>query len=211
MTNILVAEDDINLGLFWESWLGELGFAVKRTTNKADALAAFKAFKPGFYALVVLDMRMPSVRGRGINNKAGLEAAGEMRGHDPAIPVLFLTASEDEDIEADALKLPRDGKRDFVRKPCGKAAFQLRAREMARNNRFPFGPHAMIDKSTHTATIAGDKTPRHLAPQVCNLAVVFDRNKNTVLSRAELLKQWGGGEASLDESIYRLRNAVNDR
>ncbi|MDR1011093.1 MAG: response regulator, partial [Opitutaceae bacterium] len=101
MKNILVAEDNLNLGLIWENWLGELGHAVTRTTNKASALAAFQ---PNFYALAVLDIRMPSVQGgRSINITAGLEAALEMRQRDPFIPVLFLTASDDEDIEADAL------------------------------------------------------------------------------------------------------------
>jgi CheY-like chemotaxis protein len=127
MKNILVAENDIKLGLVWENWLGELGYAVTRTTNKAAALAAFE---PDLYALAVLDIPMPSVQGRGINNKAGLEAALKMRQLDPSIPVLFLTASDDEDIEADALNLPGTGKMDFVRKPCGKKAFQIRVREM---------------------------------------------------------------------------------
>jgi DNA-binding response OmpR family regulator len=204
---VLVAENDLNLGLAWESWLGELGYAVTRTTNKADVLARFQ---PGFYALVVLDIRMPSVRGRRINDEAGIEAAVEMRRLDPSIPVLFLTASDNEDIERDALELSGKGERDFVRKPCGKKAFQLRVRRIARNNRFRFGPHAVIDKNRHTATIDGEETPRHLEPQVCNLAVVFARNENITLNRAELIRQWGGGAGALDETIHRLRRAVND-
>jgi DNA-binding response OmpR family regulator len=204
---VLVAENDLNLGLAWENWLGELGYAVTRTTNKADVLARFQ---PGFYALVVLDIRMPSVRGRRINDEAGIEAAVEMRRLDPSVSVLFLTASDNEDIEVDALKLPGEGERDFVRKPCGKKAFQLRVRRIARNNQFPFGPHAVIDKREHTATIIGGETPRHLTPQVLDLAVVFARNKNICLSRAELIAQWGWDGGSLDESVRRLREAVND-
>jgi DNA-binding response OmpR family regulator len=133
-----------------------------------------------------------------------------MRQRDPFIPVLFLTASDDEDIEADALTLPGRGKREFVRKPCGREAFQIRVQEMVGKNRFRFGPHAMIDISMHTATIDGRKTPRHLQPQVCNLAVVFERNENITLSRAELIRQWGGSEGSLDETVRVLRRAVND-
>jgi DNA-binding response OmpR family regulator len=49
-----------------------------------------------------------------------------------------------------------------------------------------------------------------LEPQVCNLVVVFDRNENITLSRAELIRQWGGGEGALDETVSRLRRAVND-
>jgi DNA-binding response OmpR family regulator len=207
MTNILVAEDNLNLGLAWENWLGELDYVVTRTTNKAAALAAFQ---PGLYALAVLDIQMPSVRGRGINTEAGLEVALEMRKLDPFIPVLFLTASDNEDIEADALELPGEGKREFVRKPCGRRAFQIRVRRMARNGRFRFGPHAMIDISMHTATIDGDVTPRHLPSSVLDLAVVFDRNENITLSRVKLIAQWGGGEGALDETVRLLRRAVND-
>jgi DNA-binding response OmpR family regulator len=70
--------------------------------------------------------------------------------------------------------------------------------------------HAVIDTSMHTATIDGDETPRRLEPQVCNLAVVFDRNENIPLSRAELIRQWSGGEGALDETVHVLREAVND-
>ncbi|MDF9828104.1 DNA-binding response OmpR family regulator [Ereboglobus sp. PH5-10] len=204
---VLVAEDDLNLGLFWEEWLTRAGYTVTRTTNKADALTAFEL---GRFALVVLDMQMPAARGRGVNNKAGLLAAREMRRLDPDVPVLFLTAGNDEEIEADALELPGHGKTGFTRKPCGMKAFQLRAREMARNNQFPFGPRAVINTSTHTATITGAKESKRLSPQVLDLAVVFARNKDVSLSRAELVRQWGWDEASLDECIRKLRDAVND-
>lgn len=204
---VLVAEDDLNLGLFWEEWLMRAGYTVTRTTNKADALAAFEANR---LALVVLDMQMPAARGRGVNNKAGLQAAVEMRRLDPDVPVLFLTAGNDEEIEADALQLPGNGKTGFSRKPCGMRAFQLRAQEMARNNQFPLGPRAMINTSTHEALIIGEKEPRRLPPQVLDLAVVFDRNRDVRLSRAELVRQWGWDEASLDECIRKLRDAIND-
>jgi DNA-binding response OmpR family regulator len=209
MTNILIAEDDLEIGLFWESWLGEMGYAVTRSTNKADTLGAFN---PGFYALVVLDIQMPPARGeKTINIKAGLEAAEEMRKLDPAVPVLFLTGSGDEEIEPDALQLSGKGEKDFVRKPCGKKAFQLRVQRMLLEDRFPFGPRAFIDTNTRTATIIGEEEPRHLPPQVFDLAVVFSQNPNTRLPRERLIALWGWGEGSLDESVSRLREAVGDK
>ncbi|MDR2513326.1 MAG: response regulator transcription factor [Puniceicoccales bacterium] len=208
MTNqILVAEDDLNLGLFWEDWLKEMGHAVTRTTNKVDALAAFK---PGLYTLAVLDMRMPSARGKKINAKAGLEAAMEMRRLDASLPVLFLSASGNEAIEADALKLHGQGKCDFVRKPCGKKAFQIRVSQIARNTHLLFGPNVSIDQSSRTVIIVGETEPRQLTQQIFDLAMVFHQNENRELTRQKLIDLWGWEAGCLDESISRLRKALND-
>ncbi|MDR2429484.1 MAG: response regulator transcription factor [Puniceicoccales bacterium] len=208
MTNqILIAEDDITLGCFLENWLKEAGYAVTRTTNKAGALAAFK---PGFYVLAVIDVRMPSARGKKINATAGLEAAAEMRKLDSSLPVLFLSASGNEDIEADALKLHGRGKCDFVRKPCGKKAFQIRVSQIARNTHLLFGPNVSIDQSSRTVIIVGETKPRQLTQQVFDLAMVFHQNENRELTRQKLIDLWGWEAGCLDESISRLRKALND-
>ena len=214
-SKILVAEDNIELGLFWEDWLKQAGYAVTRATTKAAALAKFQ---PNAFALAVLDMRMPSTaQSRGINIKAGLEAAVEIRRLDPTLPVLFLTASSDEEIEAKALKL----KTSFTRKPCGMEAFLIRVREMDRHQ-FPFGPQAVINADTCTVTVTititkgkkkeekEEQEERHIPPQVRDLAVVLNRNKGIPLSRVELVRQWGWNESSLDECIRKLREAVDD-
>jgi len=210
---VLVADDDINLSIFWEDWLAKAGYIVTRVTTRDDALAAFtQGARDGVvYALVVLDMRMPNSRqARSINTKAGLEAALDMRSLDPGVPVLFLTASNDEDIEASALELPGAGKTSFTRKPCGMKAFQLRARQMGRHYLIPFGPRAVINKNTHEVTITGEKAPRHLSPQVLDLALVFDRNKGVAMNRLQLVNQWGWDEGSLEQCINVLRQAVGD-
>jgi len=213
MGDALVADDDINLSLFWEKWLEKANYTVTRVTTRDAALAAFKQGTSNgiVYALAVLDMQMPnSHEAQSINAKAGLEAALQMRQLDPGAPVLFLTASLDEDIEADALQLPGHGAKAFSRKPCGMRAFQLRAQQMGRNSVFRFGPRAVINKNTRAVTITGEKNPRPISGQVFDLAQVFNQNKGKTLTYATLVAQWGWDEISLADSVSRLRKAAGD-
>ena len=51
-----------------------------------DAKSALRSFKPNFYALVLIDIRMPYMD--------GFELYAELKKIDPSIKVCFLTASE---------------------------------------------------------------------------------------------------------------------
>jgi CheY-like chemotaxis protein len=51
-----------------------------------DAKSALRSFKPNFYALILIDIRMP--------NMDGFELYSELKKIDPGIKVCFLTASE---------------------------------------------------------------------------------------------------------------------
>ncbi|MDR3228481.1 MAG: response regulator [Puniceicoccales bacterium] len=65
---ILIADDEFEIRTIWEDRLKTAGYAVKSAKNKADVLEKFfglntkteTASKQGTYALVLLDIRMPS-------------------------------------------------------------------------------------------------------------------------------------------------------
>jgi CheY-like chemotaxis protein len=51
-----------------------------------DSKSALRSYKPNFYALVLIDIRMPCM--------SGFELYEELKKIDPAVRVCFLTASE---------------------------------------------------------------------------------------------------------------------
>jgi DNA-binding response OmpR family regulator len=57
---ILVVDDESDICFVLESVLGENGFVVD---SYDDPLTALEKFKPDFYNLVILDIRMPELNG----------------------------------------------------------------------------------------------------------------------------------------------------
>jgi CheY-like chemotaxis protein len=74
-----------------------------------DSKSALRSYKPNFYALVLIDIRMPCMD--------GFELYEELKKIDPAVKVCFLTASEmyhEEVREKDYSNLSNDV---FIQKP----------------------------------------------------------------------------------------------
>jgi two-component system OmpR family response regulator len=85
---IMLAEDDSNLGSLLRNYL-----AVKNydTTLFMNGRSAIEAFSAGLFDLCILDIMMPEMD--------GLALAKALRDIDPAIPIIFLTAkNQEEDI-----------------------------------------------------------------------------------------------------------------
>jgi DNA-binding response OmpR family regulator len=83
--SVLVVEDDADLAALVEMIISDAGYAVRRASDGAEALARVGEEMP---ALVLLDMRMP-----GMN---GWEFAREFRARwGRAAPIVVVTAAED--------------------------------------------------------------------------------------------------------------------
>ncbi|MDR3228480.1 MAG: winged helix-turn-helix domain-containing protein [Puniceicoccales bacterium] len=141
----------------------------------------------------------------------------QIRASDPDVPVLFISGSEDDEVQAKTLELHGKGAVDFVLKPCGEKAFHARIKKMARTNVFPFGPHAVIEKNTRNAIAriqdaAGHWTTQttQLTPMLFELVTVFMGNKGRLLNKTQLLAKWGYEEKSLVQAIFELRKAIAD-
>ena len=100
---ILLAEDDNNLGNLLSSYLAAKDFEVKLFAN---GILALEAFTEEQFNLCLLDIMMPEMD--------GITLAREIRLINPEIPVIFLTAKNQE---ADIIEGFREGADDYITKP----------------------------------------------------------------------------------------------
>jgi DNA-binding NtrC family response regulator len=105
---ILIVDDEQDVGNSIMIVLQEYGFDVDFFT---DPLEALKNFKPDFYDLVILDIRMPKIN--------GFELYDKFKSKDAKIKTLFLTALGDvEAYSTPSNKVyPIMGERHFAKKP----------------------------------------------------------------------------------------------
>jgi two-component system, OmpR family, response regulator len=100
---ILLAEDDSNLGILLKNYLTAKDFETALYVNGVQAL---DAFRNNSFDLCVLDIMMPEMD--------GLALAREIRLASPEMPVIFLTAKNQQE---DILEGFRSGADDYITKP----------------------------------------------------------------------------------------------
>lgn len=100
---ILLVDDEPDLTLAFKLGLEDNGFQVDTFNDPLMALSAFK-HKSSSYALVLLDIKMPKMD--------GFELYNEMRQINDQVRVCFITAYQQEDINAISLS-----DEDIIRKP----------------------------------------------------------------------------------------------
>ncbi|HLP73471.1 MAG TPA: response regulator transcription factor [Bacteroidales bacterium] len=100
---ILLAEDDVNLGNLLKNYLTAKNYAVTLCVNGNQALEAFSAVS---YNICIFDIMMPEMD--------GLTLTREIRLSQPEIPVIFLTAKNQQD---DVLEGFKAGADDYITKP----------------------------------------------------------------------------------------------
>jgi DNA-binding response OmpR family regulator len=209
---ILVAEDDRNIRVGLVDALVSEGYDVEAVENGAKAL---KAFRPGQFQLVLLDIMMPEVN--------GYDVCRGIRKQDASVPLIMLTAKGEEVDKVVGLELGAD---DYVVKPFGVRELLARIAAVLRRSRtrsapqddplpdvLAFGP-AEVNRKTYTATLRGksaDLTAREL-----RLIEVFYLRPGEVLTRDDLLNDvWGtnymGTTRTLDQHIAQLRKKIEPR
>ncbi len=102
-TEILLAEDDPNLGLLLAEFLKKKGYAVTWAQNGDEAL---DYFVKGSFDLCFLDVMMPK--------KDGFSLAKDIRATHLDVPIIFLTAKA---MEEDTLQGFKAGADDYLTKP----------------------------------------------------------------------------------------------
>ena len=101
--NILLAEDDSNLGSLLKTYLSAKNYETSLYVSGTQALEAFSS---GTWSLCILDIMMPEMD--------GLTLAKEIRKLKPAVPIIFLTAKNQRE---DILEGFRSGGDDYITKP----------------------------------------------------------------------------------------------
>jgi DNA-binding response OmpR family regulator len=105
---IMVVDDESDLTLFFSMSLEYHGFEVEAFNDPKKALSNFK---PDYYDLVVLDIKMPEMD--------GFELYREIKERDPNAKACFLTASELYYKEFRTKEYSTLDKELFIRKPIG--------------------------------------------------------------------------------------------
>jgi DNA-binding response OmpR family regulator len=100
---VLVVDDEPDLLALLAEILRPVGYEVLVATNGDDAVMTAFVERPD---VIVLDIRMPGVD--------GVEALRRIHALDPAIPIVMLSASSDEQIARDTLLI---GASNYLPKP----------------------------------------------------------------------------------------------
>lgn len=204
MARLLLLEDDQSLidGLVYA--LTKEGFAldVAMTVREARAQLASQA-----YDLLLLDQTLP--------DGSGLALCEEVRAGGNAVPIIFLTAMDEEIQVIRALDAGGD---DYITKPfklgelCSRIRAQLRRSGMLRQQEQEPGAEGTVRIEGGRAYRAGE--PLELTATELRLLACFLRNRGQVLTREQLLAAlWDEDANFVDDntlSVYirRLREKV---
>ncbi len=207
-SKILLAEDDLNLGILLVDYLEGEGFEVKLCK---DGDMALKAFQSGRFHLCLLDVMMP--------RKDGFTLAKEIRAKNPHMPFLFITAKS---LREDKLKGYGLGADDYITKPFDEEELLWKIRAVIRRSTehqaqekaelIRIGAYT-FDAMNLSLTI-GKKTKRITEKESDILKYLSDR-RNHLIKREEMLKAlWGENDyflgRSLDVFITKIRKYLKE-
>ncbi len=206
--NILLVEDDLNLGVLLVDYLETEGFNVKLCK---DGEQAVKMFHANQYSLCLLDVMLPKMD--------GFTLAKEIRSRDINIPIVFITAKS---LKEDKLRGYDIGADDYISKPFDEEELLWKIKALVR--RVPLekknAPIEIItlgkylfDYNNQSLTIAG-KTKR-ITEKESDILRFLCLHQNKVVKREDLLKEiWGENDyflgRSLDVFITKMRKYLKD-
>lgn len=203
---IVVVEDEPDLADLLLLYFRREGWATHVATTGEDGLEAIRARQPD---LVVLDIGLPG-------DLDGLDVCRELRATSD-VPVLFLTARDDEIDRVIGLELGAD---DYVTKPFSpreivarvKAILRRGARQSDPTKRIEFG-NVVVDLERREATVATD--PISLATQEFALLELLIQHVGSALTRQQILDgAWGAGwigdTRTVDVHVRQLRRKLGD-
>ncbi|MEI8233206.1 MAG: response regulator transcription factor [Verrucomicrobiota bacterium] len=201
---ILIADDDpITLDSL-QACLQEEGFEVLAARDGQKALELWEKHLPD---VLCLDIMMPQI--------SGYDVCRRVRATDPAVPVLFVSAKNEEIDVVVGLQIGAD---DFIRKPFGKHEFIARIRVALRRSqkagvtRRSFSMrHLVIYPLELRAMRAGVEID--LSPREASILELLHERAGQVVNRDELLNHcWGidyfPESRTLDQHISKLRKRI---
>jgi len=202
IVNILLAEDDLNLGFLLVEYLESKGFSVKLYR---DGQTAFTGFQNGHFDFCILDVMLPKMDGFALAKKIKIL--------NPQIPVIFLTARS---LKEDKMKGYQIGVDDYVTKPFDEdeLVYKINAilnrstlSKVSGESIFQIG-RFHFDFQNQQLEIEGRK--RRLTERESSILKLLCLNKNNVIRREQILTAiWGENDyfagRSLDVFISKLR------
>ena len=207
--NILLAEDDENLGRLLISYLQAKGFDVELAKNGKIAYELFNNTKQKF-DLLVLDVMMPEMD--------GFTLGSEIRLLDKSIPFLFLSAKS---MKEDKLKGFGVGADDYITKPFSMEELLARINAILKRTA---SNEKNIQEKIHVGKIQYEpelsvlhlnEGPKKLTTKENMLLKLLVQNQNDLLDRQAALRAvWGDDNyfngRSMDVYIAKLRKLLKE-
>jgi two-component system, OmpR family, response regulator len=212
--HILVVDDDREIRTSVVEYLRKNGL---RASAAVDGRDMFSQLDTSVFDLIVLDIMMPG--------DDGLVLCRTLRsGKHKAVPILLLTARDDETDRIVGLEMGAD---DYVVKPFSPRELLARVKAVVRRARM-LPPNLRITEATDTLSFGRwrlDTAARHLIDETGTLVAlsgaefrllrVFLDHPQRVLSRDQLLNLTQGRDAdlfdrSIDLLVSRLRTRLED-
>jgi DNA-binding response OmpR family regulator len=202
--NILLVEDDKNLGFILTDFLGMSGYQVEHAEN---GVAGLEIFRIGKFDLCILDVMMPL--------KDGFTLAREIRAMNENMPIIFLTAKTMKEDKIIGFKIGAD---DYITKPFSTEELNLRIEAILRRTRLSIlgsDQPAVYQIGSYTfdysnQLLTGPETERRLTKKEAEVLRLLCINKNKLLRREIALRMiWGEDDyfmgRSMDVYITKLR------
>jgi DNA-binding response OmpR family regulator len=209
MPNLLLVEDDANLGFLLQEYLTDKGFPTDLAT---DGQKGWQCFVEKQYDLCIFDVMMPK--------KDGFSLAKEVRMSGRDVPIIFLTAKS---MKEDTMQGFRVGADDYVTKPFDREELLLRIEAILRRykkqqnepeqtNIFQVGRY--VFDYGHQQLTSDEKSAR-LTSKESELLRLFCQNLNQPISRSFALKTIWGDDSyfnarSMDVYITKLRKYLRE-
>lgn len=206
--NLLVVEDDPNLGDILKEYLEMKGY---QPTLCRDGEEGWAKFKKGKFDLCLLDIMMPK--------KDGFTLAKEIKKVQEDLPILFLTAKNQKDDVIEGLKIGAD---DYLTKPFSMEELLLRitailkrthkSQEVQQLKVYAFGGFQLhYDKQL----LHGPKGEHKLTSKENELLRLLASEINKLVSRSQALKQIWGDDSyfnarSMDVYLSKIRKILKD-
>ena len=200
MSNILLVEDDAFLRDGLKEMLEKEDYAVDVAPCIADAKEALSS---AIYSLIILDVMLPD--GDGFSFCAELRTGGNN------IPILFLTACDDEIQIVRGLDAGGD---DYVTKPFKMLELLSRVRALLRRNTNSVYNAGGLAVDTNTMTVKKDGKIIFVTPTEFQILLILMRNNGVIVTRNILLQNiWDDAGNFIDDNtlsvhISRLREKI---
>ena len=168
MSKLLLVEDDQSIVSSLSDYLGNEGFKIENAPGQKEAIEKLDSDQ---YDIALVDIQLSN--GNGFSVCSAIKERGTM-------PVIFLTASDDEYMGAD----------DYISKPFRPRELLSRINSVLRRTKNTQNIISYLDLvvDTNQATVSKNGKEILLSAMEYKLLLVFLRNKGIVLSRRRLLE-----------------------
>ncbi|MCC2864876.1 response regulator transcription factor [Anaerovorax odorimutans] len=173
MKEILIIDDDVNIGNMLEEVLRGEGYGISRAYSGTEALLVLESQKPD---LILLDLMLPGI--------SGDEVLTKIKG----IPVIVVSAKVDVD---DKVKLLLGGAADYVTKPFDTKELLARIAVQFRWNESPAAAEILtfddIRMNTQSHTVHVSERPVKLTKTEYAILKLLMSNPSQVITKSSML------------------------